>query len=190
GLGGHGSRVQRRVSALMSVWPLSMRLAPPPVPRKVAMLWRRPGSISCRSTSYPRPRKNFSRNRATGVSSVLKLGIRMSSPASSTSTRGSTCASTARVESSIARLRSRSGSDEGERLDVGFPAREAAEVERAGVHRHGAAVREHLGHELAGDRAVHEAVAAEAGDDVKAGDAGHRADDAGLVGRHLVEAGL
>ena len=45
-LGVQGSRVQRRVSALMSVWPFSMRLAPPPVPRSVAIVWNRPGSIS------------------------------------------------------------------------------------------------------------------------------------------------
>jgi hypothetical protein len=45
-VGVHGSRRQRRVSALMSVWPFSMRLAPPPVPRSVAIVWNRPGSIS------------------------------------------------------------------------------------------------------------------------------------------------
>ena len=37
----------------MSVWPFSMRLAPPPVPRSVAIVCKRPGSISCRSTCVP-----------------------------------------------------------------------------------------------------------------------------------------
>ena len=81
----------------MSVWPFSMRLAPPPVPRKVAIVWNRPGSISCSSTSYPRWRKNSSRKSATGVSSVLKLGMRMSALARSTSSCGSMCPSTARI---------------------------------------------------------------------------------------------
>ncbi len=111
-LGVHGSRFHRRVSALMSVWPFSMRLAPPPVPRRVAIVWKRPGSISCRSTSYPRARKSFSRNSATGVSSVLKLGMRMRSLASSIRPRASTCASTARVGSSIARRVSHGGEDQ------------------------------------------------------------------------------
>src|SRR5262245_50022596 len=105
----------------------------------------------------------------------------MRSPARSISPRESTWSSTARVVSSIAGIIRYAGrlptgpagrcwgaSDEGERLDVGFAAREAADVERAGVHRDGAAVGEHLGHELAGDRSVHEAVAAEASDDGEA----------------------
>src|SRR5205823_6433894 len=56
------------------------------------------------------------------------------------------------------------------------------------VHRDGAAVHERLGHELTGDGTVHEAVAAEAGDDVESRDAGDGADDARLIRRHLVEA--
>src|SRR5258705_6937404 len=54
---------------------------------------------------------------------------------------------------------------EREGFDVRLAAGEPADVERAGVHGDGAAVHEHLGHELAGDRAVHETVAAEASDD-------------------------
>jgi hypothetical protein len=48
--GVQGSRFHRRVSALMSVCPFSIRLAPPPVPGSVAIAWRRPGSTSCSST--------------------------------------------------------------------------------------------------------------------------------------------
>src|SRR5206468_11493723 len=84
----------------------------------------------------------------------------------------------------------RRSSDEGQRLHVGLAAGEPREVEGGGVHGDGAAVHEHLGHELAGDGAVHEAVAAEAGDDVQSRRAGDGADDPRLIRRHLVEAGV
>ena len=34
----------------MSMWPLSMRDLPPPLPLRVAMVWNLPGSTSCSST--------------------------------------------------------------------------------------------------------------------------------------------
>src|SRR5204862_7520996 len=81
-------------------------------------------------------------------------------------------------------------SDERQRFDVRLATREACEVEGRRVHRDGAAVHERLGHELTGDGTVHEAVATEAGDDVESRDAGDGADDARLIRRHLVEAGV
>src|SRR5262245_28312801 len=110
--------------------------------------------------------------------------MRISALARSTSSRGSTWVRTERVWSSIA-----ARSDERERLDVSFAAREPADVERTRVHRDGPAVGEHLGHELAGDGPVHEAVTAEAGDHVEPVGARDGAHDARLIRRHLVEPG-
>src|SRR5262244_96309 len=88
-----------------------------------------------------------------------------------------------------ARFRERARLDECERLHVGLATRESREVERRGVHRHGTALHEHLGHELAGDRTVHETVAAEARDHGEPRHAGDRTHDARLIRAHLVEPG-
>src|SRR5215813_8731162 len=95
-----------------------------------------------------------------------------------------------------ARFRERARLDECERLHVGLATRESREIERRGVHRHGTAVHEHLGHELAGDRTVHETVAVEraihrapalaAAELMRGGDGTH---DARLIRAHLVESG-
>src|SRR4029453_2099514 len=79
-------------------------------------------------------------------------------------------------------------SGERQRFQTRLAPGEALEAERRDVERARVAVGDQLGHQLSGDGAVHEAVAAEAGDDVQAGDPGHSAHDAGLVRRHLVEA--
>ena len=49
--GVHGSRLPPRVRELISMWPLNMRLGPPPAPLRAAMVWYRPGATSCSVTS-------------------------------------------------------------------------------------------------------------------------------------------
>src|SRR4029453_17366079 len=78
-------------------------------------------------------------------------------------------------------------SGERQRFQTRLAPGEALEVERRDVERARVAVGDQLGHQLSGDGAVHEAVAAEASDDVQAGHSGHGAHDPGLVRRHLVE---
>src|SRR5262249_24829996 len=73
--------------------------------------------------------------------------------------------------------------DERHHLDRNLGAVEALDVEGRDVHGMRASVGDQLGHELAGDGPVHEAVAAEAGQHVETRNLGHLADDAHLIGR-------
>ena len=72
-------------SGSWSIWPFSISVFPPPEPFSVAITWYRPGSTSCRSTSYPQRRKFDARNKAICDSSVLKLGMSISFLAKETS---------------------------------------------------------------------------------------------------------
>src|SRR3989475_2910403 len=125
---------------------------------------------------------------ATLFATLRSSTARLNSPCSAMLTPSRPSALVSLLQSSSSSAGS-SISDEGQRLDVGLTARQPRQVEGGGVHGGSAAGHEHLRPELAGDRAVHEAVAAEAGDDVKSCDAGDRADDSRLVRRHLIEAG-
>jgi hypothetical protein len=63
-------------------------------------------------------------------------------------------------------MNGRAGPHEREGLEHGLAASEAVEAQGRDVEGGGAAIGDQLGHELAGDRPMHEAVAAEPGDRV------------------------
>src|SRR6476659_4200271 len=76
----HGSRPEYEVS----MWPLNMRLGPPPTPARVPRTFARPSSTCCHCTCRPMP-TNVSRISSPIASSEpVKLGVPMARDAQST----------------------------------------------------------------------------------------------------------
>src|SRR6476620_10852576 len=76
----HGSRPEYEVS----MWPLNMRLEPPPTPARVPRTFARPSSTCCHCTWRPMPWKVSRINSAIASSEPVKLGVPMARDAQST----------------------------------------------------------------------------------------------------------
>src|SRR6185437_13613998 len=89
----HGSRPEYDVS----MWPLNIRLLPPPVPRQVPSALARPFSTCCHCTASPSSSKSSTMRRAIASSSPVKLWMSISDEALSTSRSLSTCTVTSQT---------------------------------------------------------------------------------------------